>query len=84
MSHLYQLYEDIVPKTADNFRKLCIGAGNAKTAPVPLHYKGSIFHRIFEGFMCQGGDIIKHNGTGNLFPWKNRIIFYFTNALLIE
>lgn len=62
-----KLYNDIVPKTVDNFRKLCIGAGTATTKNVPLHYKGTIMHRIFEGFMCQGGDIINGDGTGKRY-----------------
>lgn len=29
-----------------------------------LHYKNNIFHRIIPGFMAQGGDITRKNGTG--------------------
>ncbi|XP_021635364.1 peptidyl-prolyl cis-trans isomerase CYP63 isoform X2 [Hevea brasiliensis] len=60
-----ELFADVVPKTADNFRALCTGEkGNGKTTGKPLHYKGSFFHRIIRGFMAQGGDFSKGNGTG--------------------
>ncbi|MER7585001.1 peptidylprolyl isomerase [Kitasatospora sp. NPDC097691] len=54
---VFKLFDEVVPKTAQNFRELATGQNG-------FGYEGSGFHRVIPSFMLQGGDFTKHNGTG--------------------
>ncbi|XP_031257730.1 peptidyl-prolyl cis-trans isomerase CYP63-like [Pistacia vera] len=51
---VFELFADVAPKTAENFRALCTGEkGIGLKTGKPLHYKGSFFHRIIKGSMAE-------------------------------
>jgi hypothetical protein len=58
---VFELFWAEAPKTAENFRALCVGDVDPK-----LSFKGSRFHRIIPRFMVQGGDITRGDGMGKV------------------
>jgi peptidyl-prolyl cis-trans isomerase B (cyclophilin B) len=51
------LFGEVAPKTVANFAALA-------NSTFGYGYPGTVFHRIIKGFMCQGGDFSKGDGTG--------------------
>lgn len=72
-----ELFDQIVPHTARNFRQLCQNK-----------FSGSPFHRVIKGFMIQGGDITNGDGTGGYsiygqnFPDENFVLKHDRAGLL--
>jgi peptidyl-prolyl isomerase H (cyclophilin H) len=57
-----ELWADVCPKTAENFRQLC--TGEMMRNGVPQGYKDSTFHRIERDFIVQAGDFVR------VCPWS--------------
>nr|CEL67263.1 TPA: peptidyl-prolyl cis-trans isomerase, cyclophylin protein, putative [Neospora caninum Liverpool] len=67
---VFELFTDITPKAAENFRGLCTGEyGLSGRTGKPLHYLGTSFFRVVPGVLIQGGDIQNDDGTGGECVW---------------
>uniref|UniRef100_A0A7R9VH19 Peptidyl-prolyl cis-trans isomerase n=1 Tax=Chlamydomonas euryale TaxID=1486919 RepID=A0A7R9VH19_9CHLO len=66
----FELWADLCPKTAENFRQLC--TGEFRRGGLPQGYKNCQFHRVIKDFMLQGGDFLKGDGTGAMSIYGSR------------
>ena len=57
-----ELWADVAPGTVENFTKLANDG----------FYDGTCFHRIMAGFMIQGGDFTRGDGTGGKSIYGNK------------
>lgn len=57
----FDLFFNVTPKTCLNFAKILEGYHKNGSF---LSYKDSTFHRLVPGFVMQGGDFTRHDGTG--------------------
>ncbi|KAG9100212.1 Peptidyl-prolyl cis-trans isomerase H, partial [Ceratobasidium sp. 392] len=70
-----ELFSDIVPKTAENFRQLCTGEHRLQKRHLSPAIE--IFDSVVRDFMVQGGDFLNGDGTGSFsiygdkFPDEN-------------
>src|ERR1700738_3676536 len=71
-----QLFDQDAPKTVENFVGLATGTkgwtgprtGRKGTGP---YYNGTVFHRVIDGFMIQGGDPLGQGTGGPGFTFKD-------------
>lgn len=62
---VFELFYDLTPRTAENFRGLCTGEyGIGLKTKKKLSYEGCCFFRSVKDFMVQSGDFQFNNGDG--------------------
>lgn len=66
-----ELFTDVVPRTAENFRQFCTGE-TKNSAGRPQGYKNCRIHRVVPQFMVQGGDFLNGDGTGSISIYGTR------------
>ncbi|KAJ0409648.1 hypothetical protein P43SY_008520 [Pythium insidiosum] len=59
-----ELRADVVPRTAENFRRLCTGETTHPLTGKRRQYAQCPFHRVVKSRFCQSGDYLNHDGSG--------------------
>lgn len=70
---IIELWPEVAPLAVENFVALVLGnRGKGQESGCQMTYVGCSFHRVIKGFVAQGGDFVKNNGSGGecVFPGK--------------
>ncbi|EOD23328.1 hypothetical protein EMIHUDRAFT_368186 [Emiliania huxleyi CCMP1516] len=70
-----EVWPEVAPLAVENFVALLLGnRGKGQESGCEMTYKGCHFHRCIKGFVAQGGDFVKNNGSGGecVFPGKKQ------------
>jgi len=79
----FELFQDVVPRTAENFRKLCIGVPVDPNSPdgPKYGYKGTELYRILPGRVVEGGEFDR-SADGKEFKDENFKLEHSKGGLL--
>ena len=61
---IFELFEDLAPKTCENFKRLCSGTFTGKEK---IGYRYNWIHRIYKGAFIQGGDLGIKDSSMSIF-----------------
>ncbi|EGZ06324.1 hypothetical protein PHYSODRAFT_531670 [Phytophthora sojae] len=70
---LIELRADVVPRTAENFRRLCTGETRELRTGRRRHYAKCPFHRVVKDKFCQSGDYANHDGSGGECTFGHKV-----------
>lgn len=70
------LFGKMNPRTVENFVTFASEKGYQNR-----RYEGSVFHRVIKGFMIQGGDMIRGDGTGSISIYGSKFADEFPSHL---
>lgn len=59
-----ELFDKECPKTSENFVSLCKGGKVGKSSKKALFYENTKMFRLVPGFVVQGGDVTRDDGSG--------------------
>lgn len=75
---IFELFNDLCPRTCENFRALCTGEkGVSSSSGRKLYYKTCPFHRVIKNFIIQGGDFTEGRHFTNHNSNKNQQVLLY-------